>query len=46
MIPRYVPPLNEESCDANRSFRVMFAQNIFSSQDFTTALFKRQVFSP
>ena len=46
MTIRHVPPKNEESCDGNRSFRVMFSQNIFSKKDFTTTLFKRQAFSP
>jgi hypothetical protein len=44
MIPRHVP-INEESCEGNRSFRAMFSVNIFSKKDFTTTLFKRQVFS-
>ncbi len=46
MLPRHVPPKNEESCDGRRNSRVMFTQNIISKKDFTTALFKRQVFSP
>ena len=45
MIPRHVPPKNEESCDGYRSFRVMFTQNINSKKDFTITLFKKQAFS-
>jgi len=45
MIPRHVPPKNEESCDCPRSFQVMFIQNTYSINDFTTTLFKKQAFS-
>ena len=43
MTPLHVP-INEESCDCPRSFRVMFSKNIFSKKDFTTTLIKRQAF--
>jgi hypothetical protein len=46
MIPRYVPQLNEESCDGGRNSRVMSLQNIISKKDFTTPFFKKQAFSP
>jgi hypothetical protein len=45
MIPRHVPRKTKKAAIALAAFGSMFTQNIFSKKDFTTTLFKRQVFS-